>query len=62
MLITDAKMSRIASDASFGTSREHALPAAQRAALRPAWRAGAAGGAVTCDVSGWLHQTPGCAI
>jgi len=59
---TRAQMSRIASDASFGTSREHALPAAQRAALRPAWRAGAAGGAVTCDVSGWLHQTPGCAI
>ena len=56
------QVSRIASDASFGTSREHALPAAQRAALRPAWRAGAAGGAVTCDVSGWLHQTPGCAI
>jgi hypothetical protein len=27
-------MSRIASDASFGSSREHALPAAQRAALR----------------------------
>ena len=32
--ITDAKMSRIASDASFGSLREHALPAAQRAALR----------------------------
>ena len=32
--ITAAQMSRIASDASFGTSREHALPAAQRAALR----------------------------
>ena len=60
--ITAAQMGRIASDASFGRSGEHALPAAQRAALRPAWRAGAAGGAVTCDVSGWLHQTPGCAI
>ena len=59
---TEMEVSRIASDASFGTSREHALPAAQRAALRPAWRAGAAGGAVTCDVSGWLHQTPGCVI
>ena len=34
MFITDAKMGRIASDASFGSSREHALPAAQRAALR----------------------------
>ncbi len=60
--ITAAQMGRIASDASFGGSRERALPAAQRAALRPAWRAGAAGGAVTCDVSSWLHQTPGCAI
>ncbi len=28
------QMSRIAFDASFGRSREHALPAAQRAALR----------------------------
>jgi hypothetical protein len=28
------QMGRIAFDASFGTSREHALPAAQRAALR----------------------------
>ncbi len=33
-LATQAKMGRIASDASFGRSREHALPAAQRAALR----------------------------
>ena len=32
--ITAAQMGRIASDASFGSSREHALPAAQRAALR----------------------------
>jgi integrase len=32
--ITAAQVSRIASDASFGRSREHALPAAQRAALR----------------------------
>ncbi len=32
--ITAAQMGRIASDASFGTSREHALPAAQRAASR----------------------------
>ena len=60
--ITAAQVSRIASDASFSGSREHALPAAQCAALRHAWRAGAAGGAVTCDVSGWLHQMPGCAI
>ena len=34
VFITDAKMSRIASHASFGSSREHALPAAQRVALR----------------------------
>jgi hypothetical protein len=32
--ITAAQVSGIASDASFGTSREHALPATQRAALR----------------------------
>ena len=32
--ITAAQVSRIASDASFGRSREHALPAAQRAAMR----------------------------
>ena len=38
--ITAVKMSRIASDASFGRSREHALPAAQRVALRGARRAG----------------------
>ena len=56
------KVSGVASGASFDRSREHALPAAQRAALRPGWRAGAAGGAVTCDVSSWLHQTPGCAV
>jgi integrase len=61
-LATQAKVSGIASAASFGGSREHALPAAQRAARRPAWRAGAAGGVVTCDVSSWLHQAPGCAI
>ena len=61
-LATQAKVSRIASDASFGGSREHALPAARRAALRRVRRARAAGGAVTCDVSDWLHETPGCAI
>ncbi len=33
-LATQAKMGRIAFGASFGSSREHALPAAQRAALR----------------------------
>jgi integrase len=60
--ITAAQVSGVASAASFGGSREHALPAAQRAARRPAWRAGAAGGAVTCDVSSWLHQRPGYAI
>ena len=35
-LFTWLKVSRIASGASFGRSREHALPAAQRAALRRA--------------------------
>jgi len=34
--ITASQMSRIASAASFGRSREHVLPAAQRAALRQA--------------------------
>jgi len=38
--VTTMQMSRIASDASFGRSREHALPAAQRVALRGARRAG----------------------
>lgn len=33
------EVSRIASDASFGRSREYALPAAQRAALRRLWPA-----------------------
>jgi hypothetical protein len=36
-------MSRIASDASFGRSREHALPAAQRAGLRRTRRVCAVG-------------------
>jgi site-specific recombinase XerD len=39
--ITAAQVSRIASGASFGSSREHALPAAQRAALRRPRAAGA---------------------
>jgi len=39
---TELKVSRIASDASFGSSREHALPAAQRAALRCPRPAGSA--------------------
>ena len=39
------QVSGVASDASFGRSRGHALPAAQRAALRRAQRAGTAGGA-----------------
>ncbi|HTT49777.1 MAG TPA: hypothetical protein VMH35_00040, partial [Streptosporangiaceae bacterium] len=49
------QMGRIAFDASFGSSREHALPAAQRAALR--WRqpAGRHGG---CGDLG-LHGPPG---
>ncbi len=41
MLITDAKMGRIASDATFPRRREHALPAAQRAALRRSGRGAA---------------------
>jgi integrase len=53
-LATRLKMGRIAFDASFGSSREHALPAAQRAALR--WRqpAGRHGG---CGDLG-LHGPP----
>jgi integrase len=39
-LATQAKMGRIASDASFGSWREHALPAAQRAGLRSQSAAG----------------------
>jgi integrase/recombinase XerC len=52
--LTSWKMGRIAFDASFGSSREHALPAAQRAALR--WRqpAGRHGG---CGDLG-LHGPP----
>ena len=49
------QMGRIASDASFGSSREHALPAPQRAALRCAQRARAPGGS---DDLG-LHGPPG---
>ena len=59
---TVLKVSRVAFGASFGGSCEHALPAARRAALRCVRRAGAGGGAVACGVSGWLHETPGCAI
>jgi integrase len=46
-LATQAKMSRIAFDASFGWLGEHALPAAQRAALRRARRSGGHGAVVT---------------
>ena len=53
--ITAARMSRIAFDASFGTSREHALPAVQRAALRRPQPAGAPRG---CGDLG-LHGPPG---
>jgi Phage integrase family len=53
--ITAAQMGRIASDASFGTSREHALPAAQRAALR---RPGLPGAPRGHDDLG-LHGPPG---
>ena len=49
------QVSRVASAASFGSSREHALPAAQRAALQRARRAGAPGG---CGDQGF-HGPPG---
>jgi len=62
IFITDAKMGRIASDASFGSSRERALPAAQRAALRRSGRGGAAAAPVTWDVSSELHLMPECSI
>jgi len=53
--ITAAQIGRIASDASFGRSREHALPAAQRAALRRPRPAGA-----PCDYGDLgLHGPPG---
>ena len=48
IFLTDAKVSGVACGASFGGSREHALPAAQRAALGGAFgvpeRSAAAGG------------------
>ena len=49
------QVSGVASAASFGSSREHALPAAQRAALQRARRAGAPGG---CGDQGF-HGPPG---
>jgi len=52
---TLAQIGRIASDASFGRLRGHALPAAQRAALRCRWPAGAPCG---CGDLG-LHGLPG---
>ena len=52
---TELKMGRIASGASFRTSREHALPAAQRAALRRPRPAGASCG--YGDLG--LHDPPG---
>jgi integrase len=61
-LATRLKVSRIASDASFGSSREHALPAVQRAARRRTRRGGAAAAPVTWDVSSGLHPMPECAI
>ncbi|MGH3123781.1 MAG: hypothetical protein ACRDND_22560, partial [Streptosporangiaceae bacterium] len=43
VILTDAEVSRIASDASFGRLREQALPAVQRVALRRAPRGGSPG-------------------
>jgi len=54
-LATQAKIGRIASDASFSSLREHALPAAQRAALRCPRPAGLLRG---CGDLG-LHGPPG---
>ena len=59
---SNVQVSRVASDASFGSSREHALPAVQRAALRRTRRGGAAAAPVTWDVSSGLHPMPECAI
>jgi integrase/recombinase XerD len=59
---SELKVSRIASDASFGSSRGHALPAAQRAGLRRTRRGGAAAAPVTWDVSSRLHPMLECAI
>jgi integrase len=61
-LATSLQVSRIASDASFGSSRGHALPAAQRAGLRRTRRGGAAAAPVTWDVSSRLHPMLECAI
>ena len=55
--LTHAEVSGVASGASFGTSREHALPAAQRAALRCPRPAGPPRG---CGDLG-LHSPPGSA-
>jgi hypothetical protein len=53
--ITAAQVSRVASGASFGSSREHALPAAQRAALGCPRPAGTPRGCVDLG----LHGPPG---
>jgi len=53
--VTTMQIGRIASDASFGRSREHALPAPQRVALRGARRVGCRGAAVTWDFIARVH-------
>jgi hypothetical protein len=52
--ITTMQVSRVASDATFGRSREYALPAAQRTAL---WRAQRAGPPRGCGDLG-RHRPP----
>lgn len=51
------QMSNVASGASFGSLREHALPAAQRAALKRSQRRGASGG--TGDLGCQQSVAPG---
>jgi integrase len=58
--ITAAQVSGVASDASFGSSRKHALPAAQRAALRCSRPAGARAASVTWDFTDRLDLMQRC--
>ena len=54
------QVSGVASDASFGSSRKHALPAAQRAALRCSRPAGARAASVTWDFTDRLDLMQRC--